>query len=278
MKIFLTGVEGALGSEFIKHLDQYTVLSPKEAELDLTNFKKTVKTIRTFHPDLVCHLAAISDVDGCERKPAEAYRVNVMATYNVTTGANLVGAKILYVSTNYVFKGDQAELYYEWDKPDPINEYGRTKLLGEKAVKALTHRYFIVRTSWLFGKNSKTFASKLIENPKPPPEAKVIADQFGSFTYTKDLSASLALLIDTSYYGLYHLVNKGKASWFDFLKTAQQYLGLPMKIIPVNVADLNLSARRPMDAGLGSRFYEEIFDCTMRSWEDALHDFIKSLR
>lgn len=278
MKVFLTGSEGALGSEFSKSLVQHEVLALKEAELDLTRFKTTVDAVTAFRPDIVCHLAAISDVDGCEKNKESAYQVNVIATYNVATAANLVGAKILYISTNYVFDGRQSDPYFEWDRPNPVNEYGRTKLLGEEVVRSLTHRYFIVRTSWLFGKNSKTFASRFVENREKPKEMRVITDQQGSFTYTKDLSALLTPLLETSYYGIYHLVNKGKASWFDFLTVAKKYLNFSTEIRQVKLAELSLSAQRPVDAELGSRCYEGIFGQTMRRWEEALLDFVKSIR
>ncbi len=277
MKIFLTGSEGAFGSEFINHLKGYEVLAPKERELDLTDFNLTISTIKRFRPDLICHLAAISDVDLCERDHELAYRVNVLATYYVTLGAVITGARILYISTNYVFDGSRSTPYYEWDSPNPINEYGRTKFLGEEVIRSLTNRYFIVRTAWLFGKNSKTFASKLIEKKEKPPTARVIADQFGSFTYIRDLSTHLVPIISTDYFGIYHLVNKGKGSWFDFLNAAKRKMGFSTEITPVNLTELKLQARRPPDAELGSRIYESIFGQSMRHWEEALDDFIKSL-
>ncbi len=278
MRIFLTGVEGALGSELVKHLDGHRVMAPLENELDLRNFPKVVAWVRDFKPEVICHLAAISDVDGCEQNKALANAVNVQGTYAVATGANLTGAKIFYISTNYVFDGNHADPYYESDQPSPLNEYGRTKLQGEVVIRDLTHRHFIVRTSWLFGRKSKTFASRLIETDPKPKEAKVIIDQFGCFTYTKDLSAGLARLLNTDYFGIYHLVNRGKASWYDFLKHARQQLRFDTVITPVNTADLKLSAPRPVDAELGSRCYEAVFGESMRSWPEALDDFITSLR
>jgi len=277
MKIFLTGVEGALGSELIKHLSGHQILAPLENELDLRNFPKVVDLMRDFRPEVVCHLAAISDVDGCEKDKVLADAVNVQGTYAVATGANLTGAKIVYISTNYVFEGNHADPYYEWDQTSPVNEYGRTKLQGEVVIRSLTHRYFIVRTSWLFGRKSKTFASRLIETSPKPKEAKVIIDQYGCFTYTKDLSALLARLLTTDYFGVYHLANRGKASWYDFLRHAQQQMRFDTLITPVKLRDLKLSARRPVDAELGSRCYQAIFGESMRNWQEALDDFIKSL-
>ena len=177
----------------------------------------------------------------------------------------------------YVFDGAEEKSYTEYSQPNPINEYGKTKSLGENYVKDICDRYFIVRTSWLFGKNSKTFISKFLVSENKPGSIDVICDQFASFTYTVDLVDAILLLIKSENYGIFHIVNKNIGSWLDFALKAKEIMKFKTEIKPIKTEELNLPAPRPRYAPLDSKNFEFLFNKSMRKWEDALAEFIKSV-
>ncbi|MEO0184724.1 MAG: dTDP-4-dehydrorhamnose reductase [candidate division WOR-3 bacterium] len=279
MKIFITGSQGCLGTALQNLLRQENVnfLGVDIQQLDISDFKKLNETILNYRPDVILHFAAISDVDACEKEPDLALRINTLATLGIVTIAHKINAKLLYVSTNFVFDGKSEEPYYEYDLPDPISQYGKTKFLGEKYIRELYDRYYIVRTAWIFGKNSKTFASKFLQQKEKPHSVSVICDQFGSFTYAPDLAEAILAIIKSDNYGTYHLVNAGSGTWLDFLLKAKELMRFTTELVPVKTEELNLPAPRPMFAPLGSRNYEYLFDRKMRSWHEALADFVKTL-
>lgn len=280
MKIFITGAYGALGQalqEALRH--EHIAFMPTDLkQLDITNFKAVVNALANYHPDVIMHLAALSNVDECEADPELAHRVNALGTLGIATVARRLGAKLIYVSTNFVFDGTKRSAYYELDPPNPISVYGRTKYEGERYVASYCDRHFIVRTAWLFGRQSKTFLSRFIERRDKPATIDVICDQIGSFTYTTDLAEAVLALAKSEYYGIYHLVNGGTGTWLDFALKAKELARFETEIRPVKTEELHLAARRPLFAALGSRNYEHLFGLKMRNWEQALKDFCQAQR
>ncbi len=279
MKVFISGADGALGTAMQKILRKEGInfLGTDINQLDVADFKKTNESLLNYRPDVILHFAAISNVDACEENKDLAFRVNALGSLGLATIAKKIRAKILYMSTNFVFDGASEELYSEYSQPHPINEYGKTKLIGENYVKDICDRHFIVRTSWLFGKNSKNFVPKFIISENKPTSINVICDQFASFTYTTDLADALFLLIKSENYGIFHIVNKGIGSWLDFALKAKELMRFKTEISPTKTEELNLPASRPRFAPLDSKNFEFLFNRTMRSWEKALAEFIKSI-
>ncbi len=279
MKVFMSGAHGALGTamQSVLRTETINLLATDINQLDIADFKRTHETLLNYRPDVILHFAAISNVDICEENKEHAFRVNTLGTLGLATIAKKIAAKMVYMSTNFVFDGASEESYYEYSQPHPINEYGRTKLLGENYVKALCDRYFIVRTSWLFGKNSKTYIPKFLATEKKPVSINVICDQFASFTYAIDLAEAVFLLMKSENYGTFHIVNKGIGSWLDFALRAKELMKFKTEINPTTTEELSLRAPRPRYSPLESRNFEFLFGRTMRSWEAALAQFIKSL-
>jgi dTDP-4-dehydrorhamnose reductase len=278
VKVFISGASGALGSAMQHFLRKEGInfLATDINQLDITDFKKTNAALLNYRPDVILNFAAISDVDACEQNSEQAFRVHALGSMGLATIAHKIGAKILYTSTNFVFDGESEQPYAEYSKPHPINEYGQTKLLGEHYVRDLCDRSFIVRTSYLFGMDSKTFLSKFIVSREKPKFIDVICDQFASFTYTPDLVEALFVLLKSEHYGTYHIVNSGIGCWLDFALKAKERMNFKTEIRSVKTEELHLAARRPRYTPLTSTHYEFLFNRHMRTWEDALADFIKS--
>lgn len=277
MKVFISGADGALGIEIQNSLkkEKINFLATDFRQLDISDFKKTNEVLLNYRPDVILHFAAISDVDACEGDKDLAFRVNALSCLGLAVIAKKIDAKILYTSTNFVFDGKTERPYLEYAKPNPINEYGRTKLLGEEYIRDICDRFYIIRTSWLFGKNSKTFLSKFLVTKEKPTSINVICDQIGSFTYIPDLAEVILLIIKSEYYGFFHIVNSGIGSWLDFALKAKELARFRSDIKPINTEELNLLAPRPRFAPLASRNFEFLFGKEMRNWENALADFVK---
>lgn len=279
MKIFVTGVQGALGHAVagILQSERVDYLGADLPELDITDFKKTHKTLCEYRPDVILHFAAVNDVDGCEKNRETALRVNSLSCLALATIASNIGAKMLYTSTNFVFDGNTKEPYSENSQPNPLNEYGRTKLLGEKHVQAVCPAHFIVRTSWLFSRRSKTYISRFLTMREKPASINVIGDQQASFTYVEHLARAILDIIKTDNYGIFHVVNKGVGSWLDFANRAREIMRFSTEIRPIKLQQLNLLAKRPLYSPLASTNYEAVASFKMPSWQEALAHFIKDL-
>ncbi len=279
MKIFVSGAEGALGQEMTRLLrnEKIKFLATDVKQLDITDFKSTNKVLLDYRPDVILHFAAVSNVDTCEVERDLALRVNALSSMGLALIAKKIGAKMLYTSTNFVFDGNEEESYSEYSKPNPLSVYGETKLLGERYVRDICERYYIVRTSWLFGRNSKTYISKFLAAEKKPGSIDVICDQFASLTYIDHLAEAILRVIKSDNYGIYHIVNRGVASWLDFVLRAKKIMRFKTNVRAIKMEELNLPARRPRYSPLASNNYEFLFSCQMESWEEALNDFVKTL-
>lgn len=276
MKIFVSGAKGALGQEMTGLLERKGIdhLATDIDQLDVTDFRKTYDALLHYHPDVILHFAAVSDVDQCEEDPETALRVNALSSLGLGIIAGKIGAKILYTSTNFIFDGNDEEPYTEHSAPNPINTYGRSKLLGENYIKDSCDRHFIIRTSWLFGKYSKNFVSRFLNSEEKPEFLDAVCNRCASFTYTVDLAEALLLVIKSESFGVFHIVNKGEGSFLDFLLKAKEIMKFNTEIRPIKAEDLHLPAPRPKYSPLASQYYEVLSRQELRNWGDALTEFV----
>ena len=288
MKLLVTGSAGMLGSSLCPILKQKghdvyaTDLAPVDdiSHLDVRDFREINDIMDQVKPDMVLHLAAETDVDRCEVEPDHAYKTNTIGTQNIALACQKRGLEMVYISTIGVFYGDQNEPYTEFDAPNPINIYGRSKLEGEKIVQTLLQRYYIVRAGWMVGggpTRDKKFIGKIIRQINTTKVLKAVNDKIGSPTYTFDFSTCLANLIDTGYYGLYHCTNKGYCSRFDVAKKIVELMGCKdITVQPVNSAHFPLPAARARSEMSRNYKLELLGMDTTRNWEDALKHYIES--
>jgi dTDP-4-dehydrorhamnose reductase len=287
MRILVTGAAGMLGSALCPTLTERrhkvfaTDMNPEEGieQLDVRGYKQTEEFVDRVKPDMVMHLAAETDVDRCELEPDHAFLVNTMGTQNVCLVCQKRGIVMVYISTLGVFYGDKPEPYTEFDAPNPINVYGRSKLEGEKIVQSLLNKYYIVRAGWMVGggpKRDKKFVSKIIRKVKESTVLKAVDDKIGSPTYTVDFSKCLAGLIETGFYGLYHCTNKGYGSRFDVARKIIEFLGKSdVTVEPVSSAYFPLPAARARSEMSRNYKLELLGIDSMRKWEDALKEYIQ---
>lgn len=302
MKIFVTGVSGQLGHDVMNELakrgyegigsdiaieysgvqDGTAVVSAPYIPLDITNAEAVEKTLMEVKPAVIVHCAAWTAVDMAEDddKVAKVRAVNAGGTQNIATVAKKLDAKMVYISTDYVFDGQGTT---PWD-PDckdykPLNVYGQTKLEGELAVSNTLDKYFIVRIAWVFGKNGKNFIKTMLKVAQNHDEVRVVNDQIGTPTYTFDLARLLVDMIETDKYGYYHATNEGGyISWYDFTKEIYKVAGLKTKVTPVTTEEYGLSkAARPFNSRLEKKKLVENGFEPLPTWQDAVERYIKEL-
>lgn len=300
MKVFVTGVAGQLGHDVMNELasrgyegigtdlapeyngvqDGSYVTTAQYVSLDITDKEAVDKTIQEIHPDVVVHCAAWTAVDAAEDedKQAKVRAINAGGTQNIASACKEVNAKMVYISTDYVFDGQGTE---PW-QPDckdykPLNVYGQTKLEGELAVSQTLDKYFIVRIAWVFGKNGNNFIKTMLNVGKKYDTLKVVNDQIGTPTYTYDLARLLVDMIETDKYGYYHATNEGGyISWYDFACEIFKQAGYTNTVIPVTTEEYGLSkAVRPFNSRLDkSKLVENGFK-PLPTWQDALARYLK---
>jgi len=288
MKVLITGMSGMLGVDLYQTFrEDYDVLGvdmrdfpappfPPINKIDITDFKSTKELFYRLAPHFVIHSAAYTDVDGCEENPDKAYKVNALGTRNITLICQRLDIPLLYMSTDFVFKGDRKTPYTEFDEPDPINIYGKSKLAGENYLKVLLSRYFIVRTSWLYGKWGKNFVATILKLAREESTLRVVDDQTGSPTYSKDLSQQIRKLVESELYGIYHITNSGRCSWHQFAKKIVELAQIGgVKVIPINSEELTRPAPRPKFSVLDNFCLRLSLGNEMREWREALKDFLK---
>ncbi|MDI6739554.1 MAG: dTDP-4-dehydrorhamnose reductase [Candidatus Edwardsbacteria bacterium] len=277
MKILVTGAKGMLGTNLCAELKKkHSVTGIDIGDIDLTKPQSVESLVKycPVVPDLIIHAAAYTNVDGCERDPDTAYAVNGLGTRHVALSCQRLDIPLLYISTDFVFDGAKSEPYYEWDAVNPLNHYGRSKLAGEACVRDLLTKFFIVRTSWLFGKHGKNFVSTILKNTGEAGEIKVVDDQTGSPTYAPDLCNAIARLIDTQYYGLYHITNSGSCTWHAFASEAVRIKGIKASVLPISSDEYSTPTKRPKYSVLKNFCWERTFSPILRSWRDALKEYL----
>ena len=280
MKVLVTGAAGQLGHDVLEllRLRGIECRGADLAEFDLTNGAAAKAFVTDYAPTAVVHCAAYTNVDKAESEPEICAEVNGMGTMNMVRAALAARAKLVYISTDYVFNGSGDEPWKPDDEYGPLNVYGMSKVQGEDAVRSLMTRFFILRTSWVFGLNGKNFVRTMLRLGEEKPELRVVADQVGSPTYTRDLARVICDMLPTEKYGIYHVRNEGFVSWAEFADMIMKKAGLNCRIIPVSTAEYPAAAKRPLNSRLdGSKLAESGF-APMPSVEDALDRYLEELR
>jgi len=272
MKIIITGGSGQLGSELKKIMDDVHAFSG--TELDIRNIDTVYRVFWSIKPDVVIHCGAYTKVDECEKDPKKAYEINALGTRNIAEVCEFIKSIPVYISTAYVFDGNKNNPYNETDVPNPINIYGRTKLIGEYFIRDYLEKYYVVRTSWLYGKNGDNIVNNILMKIKEKKEIKAVYDQISSPTYAKDLAEAIKKLIMSGDYGVFHFCNTGYCSYYDIAsKIINYYMAYDIKIFSIKYEELNRIALRPKNSSLNNN-YSFI---KLRDWEEALLDFLKEV-
>ncbi|MGE5607225.1 MAG: dTDP-4-dehydrorhamnose reductase [Bacteroidota bacterium] len=275
MRILVTGADGQLGKELTKRLQGTDFLAVDIGDMDIIDQPATLKVVKSYQPDAVIHGAAYTNVDQAETDRQNAYRVNAIGTQNVAAACLACGAKMVYVSTDYVFDGTLGRAYTEFDQPNPQSVYGKSKLAGEVLAKHILNRLFIVRTSWLYG-DGNNFVRAMLRLGAENPELKVVNDQHGCPTSTVDLANAILQLVETEHYGIFHAANTGVTTWFDFAKKIFELSGYDrVRVLPQTTAEFNRPAPRPAYSPLENLMLELAIGNVMRPWEEALKEYIK---
>ncbi len=277
MRVVITGHKGQLGRQLQTAFTGHEVLGLDVPENDITAPAISAR-IADFRPDVVVHAAAYTDVDGCETNPELAFRVNAAGTQNVALGAARAGAAMLHISTNEVFDGARREAYREWDAPNPLSTYARSKAAGEAIVRDLLGgRFYIARIAWLFGPGGNNFVTKILASAEKYGALRVAADEFGNPTYAPDLAQAVARLAATEHFGFYHLTNAGFCSRYEFARAIMRLAGQPdLPITPILSAEWPRPSKPPLHAVLANTAGAAL-GITLRPWQDALAEYVRTM-
>ena len=280
MKVLVTGYAGQLGFDTVRELEARGVecRGVDLEDFNLTDAKAVKDYVQSYRPDAVVHCAAYTGVDRAESQPEVCAAVNGMGTLNVARAALSVGAKMVYISTDYVFSGAGDAPWEEDDPYGPLNVYGMSKVQGEDAVRSLMTRFFILRSSWVFGKNGNNFVRTMLRLGREKKEIRVVCDQVGSPTYSRDLARVICDLLPTEKYGIYHVRNEGYISWYDFACMIMEKAGLHCRVIPVPPSEYPTPARRPLNSRLSGARLIAAGIRPMPSVGDALDRYLEEIR
>lgn len=285
-KILVTGCNGQLGRAIQKeYAGEVTFILTDVAEgegivsLDITDIDAVMTICRKERPDAIINCAALTNVDGCEKAWDLAYKINAIGPRNLAIASREVGAKLVHVSTDYVFAGTERTPRTEFDTPDPISAYGKTKLQGELFVRQFADRFFILRTAWLYG-DGKNFVKTMVKAAKTHDEVSVVCDQFGSPTSAVELAKMIHFLEQTESYGIFHATCEGETNWADFTEAFYAKLGIQTKVNHITseeYAQMNPdAASRPAYSNLDNYMLRLTTDAfSMANWEDALDVYLK---
>lgn len=279
MKVLVTGVKGQLGYDVVKRFKSLNVecLGVDKEKFDLTDERQTMDFIRNYRPDIVVHCAAYTAVDRAEEDRAVCYAVNVLGTRYVAQACSEVGAKMVYISTDYVFDGKGEVPYEVTDMPVPINYYGQTKYEGELEVKRLVDKAFIIRISWVFGKNGNNFVKTMLTLGKERKQLNVVCDQIGSPTYTFDVARLITDMSVTNKYGTYHATNEGYCSWHEFAQEIFHLAGLDVCVNPISTEEYPTKAVRPKNSRMSKKSIDLSGFDRLPEWRDALKRYMIEL-
>ena len=295
MKILVTGGNGQLGNELksilttgaaeiakcpIDNTKVETIYTDAD-ELDITNLEQVKEMVLNEKPDVIINCAAFTNVDGCESNQDAAFKVNALGPRNLAIAAEMIGAKLVHVSTDYVFPGVGTVPLKEFDATNPVSTYGTTKLLGEEYVREFCSKYYIVRTAWLYGYVGKNFVYTMMRLAKANDKITVVNDQRGNPTNANDLAYHILKLIATDEYGVYHCTANGECSWFDFASKIIEMSGEDCKVEPCTSEEYAAmypnSAKRPEYSSLDNMMLRCTVGDEMRNWQDAIETFMKKV-
>ena len=276
MKVLVTGYNGQLGYDVVRRLEANGIecKGTTRNDLELTNKASVMEYINLYNPEVVVHCAAYTAVDKAEVERELCYDVNVNGTRYVAAACKEIGAKMVYISTDYVFDGKGNKPFEVTDAPNPINYYGQTKYEGEVEVQRILEKYFIIRTSWVFGLNGNNFVKTMLKLEKERKELKVVVDQMGSPTYTPDLARLIVDMILTERYGIYHATNEDYCSWYEFACEIFNLANYNIIVKPITTAQYPTKAVRPKNSRLSKqRLDMEGFE-KLPNWKNALKKYL----
>jgi dTDP-4-dehydrorhamnose reductase len=274
MKVLLTGCRGQLGIELIRQMNNgFEIVETDIHNLDITNPKQVFDIVNQTKPGIIINSAAYTNVDGCELEEANAFRVNAIGAQNLAAAALDIGAKIVQVSTDYVFDGTGCTPKREYDPVNPQSVYGKSKALGEKMVRDINPKHFIIRTAWLYGEGNN-FVRTMLKLAKEKDELSVVNDQFGSPTSTVDLAKCIIELMNNESYGTYHGTCEGQCSWYDFARRIFELKNIQVKVNPITTEQLNRPAHRPKYSVLDNYMLKLVGMNTFRNWEESLVEYL----
>ena len=282
MAILVLGSKGMLGRDLVSLLidkkGEKDILAWGRSELDITDKKDTDEKFKSLNEsnkvDVVINCAAYTSVDKAEEEHELAYRVNAIGAKNVARASRTISAKTVYISTDYVFDGEKAEAYREDDETNPINYYGYTKLMGEQFTSQENPDSLIIRTQWLYGSWGGNFVKTMVELSKEKDEIRVVNDQWGSPTYTVDLSQAVLKLLEKGCRGTYHVSNSGSTTWFGFAEEIFKLIDTDVSVIPVSSDEFVRPAKRPMNSVFNMDKFILDIGCELRLWEKAIESYI----
>lgn len=279
MRILVTGASGQLGYDVERELERRGIehLGTSSRELDITDREAVERLMAAYRPDAAIHCAAYTKVDLAEDEPERCWAVNADGTRNLAAACREIGAKMLYISTDYVFPGTGEQLRRTDDPVSPVNTYGRSKLAGELAVQSLLEKYFIVRISWVFGKNGNNFVKTMLRLAETKAELSVVCDQIGSPTYTADLAPLLCDMVQTERYGVYHATNEGTCAWSEFAEAIFELAGRQVVVHPIPTSAYPTRAARPLNSRMSKeRLHNNGFQ-ELPEWKNALARYLKEI-
>ena len=286
-RILVIGAKGMLGRNLVEALRFPFFTHPNSNleivgwdidEIDIREENDTIAKITTLRPEIVVNVAAYTDVDGCESLEEKTFAINAEGMRHVALGALKCQAKVVYISTDYIFDGEKKEPYLENDPPHPLNVYGRSKLKGEQYVQELLKDALIIRTQWLYGKHGKNFVTSILRHAREKKVLSIVNDQIGSPTYTIDLSKAISTLIQCNASGVYHVANSDHCTWYTFGQAILKFSGMSgVKVIPVSSKNSGRSAPRPFYSVLSTMKLKQETGITLRPWQEALKDYLQTL-
>jgi dTDP-4-dehydrorhamnose reductase len=277
MRLIVTGSGGMLGQAVVACLESRghdVVALPKE-QLDVTNYSQVLEILSERKPDLVVHCAAFTKVDQAESEPALAYHINGYGTENIAVACNILNVPMMYISSDYVFDGESKQPYTPWDATRPLSIYGKSKLAGEKAVQRHLTRFYIIRTSWLYGPHGKNFVDTILTAAAQKKPLRVVSDQVGTPTCTLSLSEVIADLIATGRYGVYHASDGGITNWFEFARAIVNNSGNPVDVVPIETKDMPRPATRPKYSVLDKTALVNTIGRELPPWEESLITYLQ---
>lgn len=277
MRIMITGAEGQLGQALQPALSSHELIPVDIAEMDITSGAAVSTLIGDRRPDVVIHCAAYTNVDGCARDPELAYAVNALGTHHVALACQEIGAALVHMSTNEVFAGSRPDGYEEWMSPSPINPYGASKAASEAIVRGLVVKHTIVRTAWLFAPGGRNFLHAILRVARRDGAVRVVADEIGNPTFVSDLARAIAQLVEAGQTGIFHLVNEGSCSRWEFASEILRQAGMGELVnTPILQSDFDRLSTPPRFGALLNRSAAAL-GIRLRPWQEALADFLKEL-
>jgi dTDP-4-dehydrorhamnose reductase len=277
MKVLVTGSAGMLAKDLITCLSQreYEILAPPEDEFDITDLAAIRSVVDQCKPELVINCAAYTKVDEAEKEELQALTINGYGVQNICLVCQENDIPLVHFSTDYIFDGAKESPYTIYDEPNPASAYGRSKLLGERYVLWLLNKFYLIRTSWLFGHYGRNFIETVLELGQREKQISMVNDQKGCPTWAYHLAQAVADLIETQHYGIYHITNSEPTTWFDFAREILRLSGKDIEVIPVTTDQFPRPARRPLNSVLDPFPLHQVLGREMPSWREALEEYLE---